>query len=251
MKLIDARSIHTGYRHGFRGSVTISKHISASIFSGEVVGLIGPNGCGKSTLLRSLSGLQSVLDGKVYIGETEISHMSPLERARKISVVLTERVHAGHLKADTIVSLGRYPHTRLSGGMTAHDRYVVEHSFSAVGAESLRYRTIDELSDGELQKVMVARALAQEPQIIMMDEPTAFLDVTRKVELMDLLETIARTQGTAVLVSSHDLELLMRISSRVWLMDESGRLHKGTPQDGEFKSLIRNVFRIPAHYVSF
>lgn len=251
MKLIEARSIYTGYRHGFRGAVTISKHLSASIFSGEVIGLIGPNGCGKSTLLRSLSGLQPVLEGRVYIGETDISHMSPLKRARKISVVLTARVNAGHLKADTIVSLGRYPHTRLSGGLTAHDMQVVERSFFAVGAESLRYRTVDELSDGELQKVMIARALAQEPQIIMMDEPTAFLDVTRKVELMNLMETIARTQGTAVLVSSHDLDLLMRISSRVWLLDESGELHKGTPYDNEFKSLIRNVFRIPAHYVSF
>src|SRR6056297_3802012 len=119
MKLIDARSIQTGYRHGFRGTVTISKHLSASIYSGEVVGLIGPNGCGKSTLLRSLSGLQSVLDGSVYIGGSNISHMSPLERARKISVVLTERVHVGHLKADTIVSLGRYQNRRLSSRLTA------------------------------------------------------------------------------------------------------------------------------------
>ncbi|MFO7730926.1 MAG: ABC transporter ATP-binding protein [Spirochaetia bacterium] len=251
MKLIEARSIYTGYRHGFRRTVTVSKNLSTSISSGEVVGLIGPNGCGKSTLLRSLGGLQPVLDGNVYIGETEISHMSPLERARKISVVLTERVHTGHLKADTIVSLGRYPHTRLSGGLTTQDRLVVERSFSAVGAELLRYRTIDELSDGELQKVMVARALAQEPQIIMMDEPTAYLDVTRKVELMELLERIARTQGTAVLVSSHDLDLLMRISSRVLLMDEFGMLHEGAPQEDEFRSLIRKVFHIPAYYVSF
>ena len=248
--VIKALCIDTGYRHGFRSTKRISECLSANLFTGEVVGLIGPNGCGKSTLLRSLCGLQPILKGALYVGEKESAHMSPIQLARKISVVLTGRVHAGHLKAETLVSLGRYPHTKLSGGLSSRDREVVDRVFSAVGAEALQYRTVDELSDGELQKVMVARALAQEPRIMLLDEPTAFLDVTRKVELMELLRNISRTQGTAVVVSSHDLDLLMRISDRLWLMDEKGALHKGEPRDAEFARLIRSVFHIPAHYSS-
>ncbi len=250
MRLIEARCVSTGYRHGLRGVKTISECISVELFSGEIVGLIGPNGCGKSTLLRTLCGLQPALDGAVYVEEQELSQMRPAQIARKISVVLTGRLQAGHLKAETIVSLGRYPHTKLSGGLSERDRQVVRQVFTAVGAEDLRERTVDELSDGELQKVMVARALAQEPEIIMLDEPTAFLDVTRKVELMELLHNISRTQGAGVLVSSHDLDLLLRISDKIWLLDESGRLHKGDPQIAEFRTLIRRVFRIPEYYKS-
>ncbi len=250
MRLIEARCIHTGYRHGLRGIKTISECISTELFSGEIVGLIGPNGCGKSTLLRSLCGLQPVLKGAVYVEGTELTHMSPAQIARKVSVVLTGRVQAGHLKAETIVSLGRYPHTKLAGGLSERDKEIVGQVFSAVGAEELRQRTVDELSDGELQKVMVARALAQEPEIIMLDEPTAFLDVTRKVELMELLRSISRTRGTGVLVSSHDLELLLRISDKIWLLDETGGLYKGDPTSAEFRTLIRNVFHIPDHYES-
>lgn len=250
MNLIEAHSINTGYRHGLRGVKTISKCLSVELFSGEIVGMIGPNGCGKSTLLRTLCGLQPALKGTVYVEGTELTHMNPAQRARKISVVLTGKVQAGHLKAETIVSLGRYPHTKLSGGLTERDREVVRQVFAAVGAEPLMQRTVDELSDGELQKVMVARALAQEPEIIMLDEPTAFLDVTRKVELMELLRGIARTHGTGVLVSSHDLDLLLRISDKMWLLDEAGQLHKGDPKSADFKTLIRRVFRIPEFYES-
>lgn len=250
MRLVEARCIDTGYRHGLRGIKTISQCISAELFSGEIVGLIGPNGCGKSTLLRTLCGLQPVLKGSVFVEETDLAHMSPVQVARKISVVLTGRLQAGHLKAETLISLGRYPHTKLTGGLSSRDREIVRQVCAAVGAEELRQRTVDELSDGELQKVMVARALAQEPEIIMLDEPTAFLDVTRKVELMELLRSIARSRNTGVVVSSHDLDLLLRISDKVWLMDESGQLHRGDPQSVEFKSLIRTTFRIPEYYES-
>ncbi len=248
--VLEACKVDTGYRHGVRETITISKGLSAHLFSGEVVGLIGPNGCGKSTFLRSLCGLQPILQGSIYIGAKEIAHMSPIQLARKVSVVLTGRVQAGHLKSETIVSLGRYPHSKFSGRMSEHDREVVQSAFKAVNAETLQHRTVDELSDGELQKVMVARALAQEPHIMLLDEPTVFLDVTRKIEVMELLRHISRTKGTAIVVSSHDLDLLMRISDRVWLMDENGNLHKGAPDDSEFTSLVRTIFHIPDHYSS-
>ena len=250
MRLIEAHCIHTGYRHGLRRIKTISECVSTELNSGEIVGLIGPNGCGKSTLLRTLCGLQPALKGAVYIEGTALTQMSSSQVARKISVVLTGRVQAGHLKAETIVSLGRYPHTKPTGGLSERDTEILGQVFAAVGAEELRQRTVDELSDGELQKVMVARALAQEPEIIMLDEPTAFLDVTRKVELMELLWSISRTRRTGVLVSSHDLELLLRISDKLWLLDETGQLYKGDPKAAEFKTLIRQTFNIPDHYDS-
>jgi iron complex transport system ATP-binding protein len=148
------------------------------------------------------------------------------------------------------VSLGRHPHTNFFGRITEKDLAVIEWALQSSGAEAYRGRPVDELSDGELQKVMIARALAQEPSLILLDEPAAFLDITRKFELMQLLKRIARDNATAVLVTSHDLELVLSVADRVWLMTEEGAVREGIPADGSFLEKISRSFKLPDFYFS-
>jgi len=242
-----ASDLTTGYHHrGQRRIVSVPLHLS--LRCGGVTALIGPNGSGKSTLLRTIAGMQPALSGEMFLQSREYETYSVRERARLISVVLTGRSTPGHIPAGRLVELGRYPHTNVLDRLTERDHRVVAWALKAAGAEELGSRPVDELSDGELQKVMIARALAQEPKMILLDEPTAFLDITRKIELMHLLKTISAEQNTAVLISSHDLELVLRIADTVWLLDEEGGLHEGTTEDKEFSGRMHEVFRIPSAF---
>lgn len=228
----------------------IAQHLSLSLLPGELVCLIGPNGAGKSTLLRTLSGLQPPLCGHVLIEGQRVATLSPLELARRLSIVLTERVNVGMLSVQALVALGRYPYTDWMGRLSDADRELVEWAIRSVGAGALRMRHVTELSDGERQKVMIARALAQQPHVMVLDEPTAFLDLPRRVEIMSLLHTLAAETGTAIVLSTHDLELALRTADRVWLMsaaehpDESpdSRMDVGAPEDLVLSGAVERVF---------
>jgi iron complex transport system ATP-binding protein len=199
--------------------------------TGELVCVLGPNGAGKSTLLRTLANMQPPLAGTVELGGMDLRKLSALERARRLGVVLTERLAVGSLSAGRVVELGRYPHSGWFGGMGTRDRAAVSWALQAAGAGPLAAREFSQLSDGERQRVMIARALAQEPLLLLLDEPTAFLDVPSRVELMGLLRHLARDQGLAIVLSSHDLELALRIADTVWLVMPDGRLRAGAPED--------------------
>jgi len=246
--ILTAQKLTTGYRHGRQRSRTVSRDLDLVLRGGGVTALIGPNGCGKSTLLRTIAGLQPPLGGMLLLDGLSIGAYTTRERARQIAVVLTGRSMPGHLTAGKLVQLGRYPHTNLFDRLTDKDRRAVEWAIDASGAGEFRDRPVDELSDGELQKVMIARALAQEPRIILLDEPTAFLDVTRKLELMQLLSRIGKEHGTAVLVSSHDLELTLQVAESVWLLNEQGDVRSGGAGDEVFLADIKRTFRIPDSY---
>lgn len=210
---------------------------------GELVCLIGPNGAGKSTLLRTLSGMRKPLSGTVLIDDADITSFQPIELARKLAIVLTDRVEAGNLNAYALVSLGRYPYTPWHGGLTEKDHITISRVLEQTDALRLARRPVFELSDGERQKVMIARALAQEPKLLLLDEPTAFLDLPRRVELLRLLRKLARETRSAILLSTHDLDLALRVADRLWLLSSTGEFHAGVPEELALNGDIASVFR--------
>lgn len=211
--------------------------------TGEMVCLLGTNGTGKSTLLRTLARIQPALSGSVKIEGVDLGELSQMELARRLGVVLTERVMVGALSGRRIVELGRYPYWDWSGRMTQTDHDVVDWAIEAVGAGHLASRDSMSLSDGERQRFMIARALAQEPSILLLDEPTAFLDVPSRVELMGLLRRLARDEQLAVVVSTHDLELALRMADTLWLVAPGNRLTTGSPEDVIFAGRISEAFQ--------
>jgi len=193
--------------------------------------LLGPNGAGKSTLLRTLAGVQPPLSGHLTVGGKPLASLSPAARARQLSIVLTERVEAGHLTVLELVRLGRHPHTDWLGSFSAHDHAQVQAALVATGTAPFAHRPVGELSDGERQKVMLARALAQDTPLLLLDEPTAHLDLPNRVALLRLLHQLARTLGKAILLATHELDLALQAADRVWLLAATGELLAGPPED--------------------
>jgi iron complex transport system ATP-binding protein len=228
--VLRTRDLTLGYRAG-RRQRHIADGLELSLNAGEFVCLIGPNGAGKSTLMRTLAGLQPPLAGTITLLAQDISSLSALEMARQLSIVLTERLDSVHLSAYELVALGRYPFTGWAGALTAADQAVIQEALALVGALALAGRSLAQLSDGEGQKVMIARALAQETAVILLDEPTAYLDLPRRVELMSMLRGLTRTTGRAVLLSTHDLDLALRTADWLWLLDDTGHMAVGVPED--------------------
>ena len=227
----------------------ILENLNLSAHAGELVCLLGTNGTGKSTLLRSLSKIQPSLSGHIEIQGVDVQQLSPVELARRVGVVLTERPAVGALTARRLVELGRYPYWDWSGRMRPIDHDVVGWAIEAVGGASLALRDTMSLSDGERQRFMIARALAQEPAILLLDEPTAFLDVPARVELMGLLRRLARDEELAIVVSTHDLDLALRMADTLWLVSPEKRLDAGTPEDLILSGQIADAFQ--AHAIRF
>lgn len=209
----------------------VADTIQLTLNAGEFVCLLGANGAGKSTLLRTLAGMQKALGGQVRLLGDDVSKLPARELAKRLSVVLTERVEVGVLSGYSLVALGRHPYTDWTGALSAEDEKVIHWAVQAVGAVDLAPRPVHSLSDGERQKLMIARALAQEPALMMLDEPTAFLDLPRRVEIMQMLKTLAHTTGRCILLSIHDLDLALRHADKICLMSKGAPLQIGTPED--------------------
>jgi iron complex transport system ATP-binding protein len=238
---LTASQLEIGYRHG-AGSTTVARGLDCRLQKGEFVCLLGPNGAGKSTLIRTLAGMQTPLAGQLHLAGQSMTTIAPRERARAVSVVLTETMPTGMMDAYSLVSLGRHPYSGWFGGLSALDRERIGWALDAVGATALANRQIAELSDGERQKVSIARALAQEAQLMLLDEPTAFLDLPRRVELMSILRNLAHREKLALLLSTHDLDLALRFADRLWLMSSSGQLIEGTPESLALNGQFAKVF---------
>ncbi len=224
--LLAARDLTAGYG-GRRGRMVLDG-VSIEISAGEMVAVLGPNGAGKSTLLRTLAGMLPALGGSIELDGEHLESLSARRRARRIGVVLPEGVAPGMLCGSELVALGRYPRTGWSGRLGPGDLEVVERTMRLVGASHLAARDVATLSDGERQRLMIARALAQEPGLLILDEPTAHLDLPGRVEVMALLARLAQA-GSAVLISTHDLDLALRTAGRVWLLGHGGEMRFGTP----------------------
>ena len=222
--------LDTGYSD--RKHTTVITHdINASLYSRELTCLLGPNGAGKSTLLKTLTAFLPPLKGEILIQGRTLKAYSESDLAKVIGVVLTERLNISNMSVDELVGMGRSPYTGFWGHMSDDDCRIVDESISLVGIEGLRGRMVQTLSDGERQKVMIAKALAQETPVIFLDEPTAFLDYPSKVEIMQLLQTLSRERDKTVFLSTHDLELALQIADKVWLLDKPHGVAIGTPED--------------------
>lgn len=209
----------------------VADGINESLFAGELVCLIGPNGAGKTTLMRTMAGMLSPLAGGVSLLGDDIRSIPSRTLAQRLSVVLTDRIDVGLLTGYALVALGRHPYTDWTGNLSPEDIEIIKRAVRDVGAVDIAGRNVNELSDGERQKLMIARALAQDPALMILDEPTAFLDLPRRVEIMQLLRNLACETNRAILLSTHDLDLALRNADRVWLMPKNGDLIAGAPED--------------------
>lgn len=225
---IQLKNLGIGYptKHGVR---TVAEGIDGTIRSGELTCLLGANGVGKSTLLRTLSAFQPKIKGHVFIEGREISDYSDKKLSKLIGVVLTEKPDVRNMRVRELVSLGRSPYTGFWGTYSKEDLRIVDEAISLVGIDSLSGRMVHTLSDGERQKVMIAKALAQQTPVIYLDEPTAFLDYPSKVEVLQLLRRISKEAEKTIFLSTHDVELALQLADTVWLMTREGGMTIGTP----------------------
>ena len=240
-KILQIKDLSIGYKQQ-KDTKIVAQNMTVDLHGGELVCLLGPNGAGKSTLMRTISGAQKPLDGEVLLKGEVVHSLSSKQLAKMLSLVLTERVQAGMLTAYEVVALGRYPHIDWTGRLNAKDHEIIRWAIAMTGASELAGRRLTELSDGERQKVMVARALAQEPEVMILDEVTAFLDLPRRVEIMQLLRKLAHTTQKAILLSTHDMDLALRSSDRLWLLPKGGLLQIGAPEDLVLNGAFEQAF---------
>ncbi|MCP4751277.1 MAG: ABC transporter ATP-binding protein [Proteobacteria bacterium] len=240
--ILSTDRLSVGYTVKRRPSKVVGQDLSLELKKGELVCLLGPNGAGKSTLIRTLAGIQPPLQGTVLLENRDIRRLPPGELARIVAVVLTEKVMVGHLSVYQLVGLGRTPYTNSWGTLKQKDRDIVQWALESTDTWHLRHRDVDELSDGERQKVMIARALAQEPKLLILDEPTAFLDLSHRLEMLRLLRNLAREGGISILLSTHDLEIALKTADCFWLMPADGLLRMGAPEDLVLSGAFETTF---------
>lgn len=227
---IRIENLAIGYE-GRRHRKLVAEAICAEVCRGELTCLLGANGVGKSTLLRTLSAFQPPLGGSIRLLGRELAEYGVVELARTIGMVLTEKCDLRNMRVEELVGMGRSPYTGFWGRLSAEDLRIVDDAVEQVGIGALRGRMVHTLSDGERQKVMIAKALAQQTPVIFLDEPTAFLDFPSKVETMQLLHRLTRRSGMTIFLSTHDIELALQIADKVWLMERGKGISIGTPED--------------------
>ncbi|MDE6485144.1 MAG: ABC transporter ATP-binding protein [Duncaniella sp.] len=228
---VKIHNLTTGYTGKADEKIIVTSGIDTSLPSGSMTALLGPNGAGKSTLIKTISGNLPPLGGSLEIMGREITDYTPARLSRELSVVLTERFDSTHLTVRDLVGLGRSPYTGFFGRLSKSDHKIVDDAIDMVGIGALSSRTVVTLSDGERQKAMIARALAQQTPVIFLDEPTAFLDYPGKVDIMMVLRRLCREEGKSVLLSTHDLELALLLADRLWLLNRTDGLIAGSPED--------------------
>ncbi len=239
--MISASGLSIGYRKG-KSTKVVQPCLSVHAKNGSLVAILGPNGCGKSTLIRTLGGLLDPLEGTVQVQNRALRSMSLQERAKWMSLVLTDPVQVVYMKVRDMVAMGRHPYTTLTGHLTDYDRKCVSDALEAVGMLPFADRFVQELSDGERQRVMIAKALAQDTPLILLDEPTSHLDLPHRIETILLLRKLTNEWGKTVLLSTHEIDLALRLADSIWLMDPAGGMTVGSPGELMKSGHIQSVF---------
>jgi len=240
--VIRLRSLTIGY-----GSRHLIENADADFMPGRLVGLIGRNGAGKSTLLRAIAGLDRPITGMVEITEAgqlkSLADMSLGQKARTVAFVTTEKVRIANMLSRDVVGMGRAPYTDWIGRLSKADREIVDRSLALVGMEAYAYRPLDRMSDGECQRVMIARALAQDTPVMLLDEPTSFLDLPNRYELCSLLARLTREHGKTIIFSTHELDIALSLCDDIALVDNPRLITMPTSQivaEGHIQRLFAN-----------
>lgn len=237
--MISFKNLSVGY-----DEQKILTNISGELKRGDLIALMGINGVGKSCLLKTLTGLNQPIEGEVYLNDLLFSKLSPVDIAKKRAVVLTDKIQADFLRVHELICLGRSPYTNFWGDFQNEDDQAVEEIIGLLNIKELKERLFSDLSDGQKQKVLLARALVQTPDYLFLDEPTTYLDIPSKVELMNILKFISRKRNTGVLFSTHDLSLVEKNVDQIWLIDSAGVLHKKSPDEMNRSGLLLKNFNI-------
>lgn len=238
---IQLRKLSIGYKGKIHPKI-VAENICCDIYAGELTCLLGTNGVGKSTLLRTLSAFQAKLSGEICLSGKELGKYTDKELSTVISVVLTEKCDIRNMTVRELIGMGRSPYTGFWGKLNSSDEKIVNKAIELVNIQNLASRMLHTLSDGERQKAMIAKALAQETPVIYLDEPTAFLDFPSKVEIMQLLHHLTRETNKTIFLSTHDLELALQIADKIWLMDKTNGITIGTPEDLALKGNLSHFF---------
>jgi iron complex transport system ATP-binding protein len=241
MAILSTHNMAVGYGQGNKRTVLL-KNLNLELSQGTLVALLGKNGAGKSTMLRAITCDTQPIEGTVEIDGKASTVISKRDLSRLVALVATERIMGGAFTIRELVALGRQPHTGFLGRLSDHDREVVQRSLEAVGIDHKAEQHVAELSDGERQKAMIAKALAQETPIIVLDEPTAFLDVASRLETMKLLHSLAREQNKAVLLSSHDISQSLLLADELWVITSNREVITGTTEQVVMSGAMDRVF---------
>lgn len=240
MKMIETDNLTIGY-----DGKSLIDEICLSVNSGEIVTLIGPNGSGKSTLLKTISGMLSKISGSVYITGKELSEVSLKDRAKIISSMFTDRQNHDYVTCRDVIEIGRFPYTGLMGKITEEDERIIASVANLVGISNLLDKDFDKLSDGQRQRVLLARALVQNPSVLILDEPTSFLDVGYKIAFMSILKRMAKEQGIGILMSLHEIDLAASVSDKIVTVTADNKIGRvGKPKELLTESYIKELFDI-------
>lgn len=237
MEILKTTSLSIGY-----DNKTVVSNINVTLNEGDIIALVGPNGAGKSTLFKTFSTHIKPVSGRIELLGKDLNNYNNKDRAKLLGIVLTERPDDMFLKVFDVVAAGRYPYTGMFGNLNENDEKEIKVSLELVGVNHLIDRVFNTLSDGEKQKVMIAKAIAQNTPIIMLDEPTAFLDYPSKIELFSLLKKLAKEQKKAILFSSHDLELLLRYTDNLWIIAQNQHFAAGKSSELLKNGVIKQYF---------
>lgn len=235
---LSTSELKIGYSHS-RKENCLFENLDLELLPGQLVCFMGPNGIGKSSLIRTLSGLQKPLSGQIDIYPASGDE----NRARQISVVLTDKIQVANMTVYEVVAFGRYPYLDWNVRLSESDNKIIEQAIASVHIEHLTDKKLQELSDGQLQMVMIARALAQDTPIILLDEPTAHLDLNNRVEIMKLLRKLSRTTNKAILVATHELDLALQLADWIWLTGRNRNILTGMPEDLVLDGSFDNIFQ--------
>ncbi|MCI8948493.1 MAG: ABC transporter ATP-binding protein [Lachnospiraceae bacterium] len=236
-----AEGMDVGY-HG----IPLIQNIKIRVNPGEILTLLGPNGSGKSTILKSIAGRIPLLGGSVFLGGRDLHKMKARERARKVSVVFTDRLHGEMVSCWDVVALGRYPYTGSFGILSKKDRLAVNEAMELVQVQELKDQEFEKISDGQRQRILLARAICQEPELILLDEPTSYLDMRYKLEFLSLLQSLARKKKLMVIMSIHELDFAARISDQVLCIRGTQAEGPRPPKEVFSSGFLRELFGITA-----